>query len=60
MSLNRGKESIALNLKDDDDKATFEKLLAGADIVVENYRPGTMEKLGLGWGVLHKKFPQLI
>jgi len=60
MSLNRGKESIALNLKDDDDKATFAKLLAGADIVVENYRPGTMEKLGLGWDVLHKKFLQLI
>jgi len=60
MSLNRGKESIALNLKNDDDKVTFEKLLAGADILVENYRPGTMEKLGFGWDVLHEKFPGLI
>ena len=60
MSLNRGKESIALNLKDFDDKETFTKLLAMADILVENYRPGTMEKLGLGWDVLHEKFPQLI
>jgi CoA:oxalate CoA-transferase len=60
MSLNRGKESIALNLKDFDDKETFTELLATADIIVENYRPGTMEKLGLGWDVLHEKFPQLI
>ena len=59
-SLNRGKESIALNLKDIDDKETFIKLLGTADIVIENYRPGTMEKLGLGWEVLHEKFPQLI
>ena len=60
MSLNRGKESIALNLKDFDDKETFIKLLAMADVLVENYRPGTMEKLGLGWDVLHENFPQLI
>ena len=60
MSLNRGKESIALNLKDLVDKETFIKLLGTADIIVENYRPGTMEKLGLGWEVLHEKFPKLI
>ncbi|MCR9256159.1 MAG: CoA transferase [Alphaproteobacteria bacterium] len=60
MSINRGKESIALNLKDDADRAVFEKLLATGDIVVENFRPGTMEKLGYGWDVLHGKFPKLI
>jgi CoA:oxalate CoA-transferase len=59
-SVNRGKESIALDLKNDADRATFEKLLAKADVVVENFRPGTMEKLGFGWDTLHKKFPQLI
>ncbi len=60
VSVNRGKESIALNLKDDADRATFEKLLSIADIVVENYRPGTMEKLGYGWEDLHAKYPKLI
>ncbi|MFM7345877.1 MAG: CaiB/BaiF CoA transferase family protein [Tagaea sp.] len=60
MSLNRGKESIALDLKNDADKAIFHELLAKADVLVENYRPGTMEKLGLGWDVLHAKFPKLI
>jgi CoA:oxalate CoA-transferase len=59
-SVNRGKESIALDLKNDGDRAIFEKLLAKADVVVENFRPGTMEKLGFGWDTLHKKFPNLI
>lgn len=60
MSLNRGKESIALDLKTLEDKETFLSLLEGADVLVENYRPGTMEKLGLGWEFLSKKFPNLI
>jgi CoA:oxalate CoA-transferase len=60
MSLNRGKESIALDLKNETDKAIFHDLLAQADVLVENYRPGTMEKLGLGWDALHAKYPKLI
>ena len=59
-SVNRGKESIAIDLKNDADRATFEKLLAKADVVVENFRPGTMEKLGYGWDALHAKYPKLI
>src|SRR3954463_3606581 len=59
-SVNRGKESIALDLKKDEDKRIFEKLLEKADVIVENLRPGTMEKLGYGWDTLHKKYPQLI
>jgi CoA:oxalate CoA-transferase len=59
-SVNRGKESIALDLKADGDKKIFEKLLEKADVLVENFRPGTMEKLGYGWEVLHKRYPQLI
>ncbi|TAJ32477.1 MAG: CoA transferase [Reyranella sp.] len=59
-SVNRGKESIALDLKADADRAVFEKLLEKADVVVENFRPGTMEKLGYGWDTLHKKYPKLI
>jgi CoA:oxalate CoA-transferase len=59
-SVNRGKESIALDLKNDEHKKIFEKLLAKADVVVENFRPGTMEKLGFGWETLHAKYPKLI
>jgi CoA:oxalate CoA-transferase len=59
-SINRGKESIALDLKNDEHRAIFEKLLAKADVVVENFRPGTMEKLGYGWETLHPKYPRLI
>ena len=60
MSLNRGKESIALNLKKEDDKKIFEKILAKADILVENFKPGTLEKWGFGWKELCKKYPKLI
>jgi CoA:oxalate CoA-transferase len=60
MSINRGKESIALDLKDAGDKRIFEKLLERADVVVENFRPGTMEKLGYGWESLHRRYPRLI
>src|SRR5258707_1225477 len=59
-SVNRGKESIALDLKADADRKIFEKLLQKADVIVENFRPGTMEKLGYGWDALHKKYPRLI
>jgi len=60
MSLNRGKESIALDLKNTDDRSIFEKLLARADVLVENFRPGAMERLGYGWDELHTRFPGLI
>ncbi|MCA8929986.1 MAG: CoA transferase [Alphaproteobacteria bacterium] len=60
ISVNRGKESIALNLKDEGDRTIFEALLAKADLVIENFRPGTMEKLGYGWEDLHPKFPNLV
>lgn len=59
-SINRGKQSIALDLKADGDRAVFEALLAKADVLVENYRPGVMAKLGYGWEALHARFPRLI
>lgn len=59
-SINRGKESIALDLKNDDDRKIFEQLLEKADVLVENFRPGTMERLGYGWETLHPKYPKLI
>src|SRR6266403_2002346 len=60
MSINNGKQSIALDLKDAADKAIFERLLEKADVVVENFRPGTMEKLGYGWEALHPRYPRLV
>src|SRR3954453_17980010 len=51
-SINRGKESIVLDLKSEDDKRIFDRLLDKADALVENFRPGTMEKLGYGWETL--------
>ncbi|MBW2714990.1 MAG: CoA transferase [Deltaproteobacteria bacterium] len=60
MSLNRGKESIALDLKSAEDRDIFERLLERADVLVENFRPGAMERLGYGWDTLHTRFPRLI
>ena len=59
-SVNRGKESLVLNLKAETDKIIFKKLIAKADIIVENFRPGTMEKLGFGWDTLKQEYPKLI
>jgi CoA:oxalate CoA-transferase len=60
MSVNRAKESIALDLKADNDRAIFEALLARADVLIENYRGGTMEKLGYGYEQLKEKYPKLV
>ena len=59
-SLNRGKQSIALDLKDAADRNIFERLLCRADVLVENFRPGAMERLGYGWDALHERFPRLV
>jgi CoA:oxalate CoA-transferase len=59
-SLNCGKESIALDLDVPADRDVLEQLLARADVVVENFRPGTMDKLGFGWDSLHARHPRLI
>ncbi len=57
---NRGKESIALDLKNADDVAILHRLLAKADVLIENFRPGTMERLGLAWTALQARYPTLI
>ncbi len=59
-ALNAGKASIALDLKAEGDRAIFERLLARADVILENYRPGVMERLGYGYETLHKTHPRLI
>jgi len=60
MSLNRGKESIALDLKVDADRQIFEALLERADVLIENFRPGAMDRLGYGWDHLKDRYPRLV
>ena len=57
---NRGKRSIVLDLKREDDRATARRLIEGADIVVENFRPGVVERLGLGAEAMCAANPSLI
>lgn len=59
-NLNRNKKGITLNLKKDAGKEIFLKLVKDADILLENYRPGVMDKLGLGYEVLRELNPRLI
>lgn len=59
-NLNRNKKGITLNLKSAEGKEIFKQLVAKADIVVENYRPGVMDKLGLGYDVLREINPRII
>jgi crotonobetainyl-CoA:carnitine CoA-transferase CaiB-like acyl-CoA transferase len=60
MIVNRNKRGIAVDLKTDDGKAILRRLLAKADVVIENYRRGTMERLGLGYETLRQDNPGLI
>ena len=59
-NLNRNKKGITLNLKTEEGKKIFLELVNKADILLENYRPGVMERLGLGYEVLREKNPRLI
>lgn len=60
LSCNRNKESIALDLKDAESLQVLRDLISGADVLLENFRPGTMERLGLGPAVLHELNPALV
>jgi crotonobetainyl-CoA:carnitine CoA-transferase CaiB-like acyl-CoA transferase len=57
---NRGKLGIAIDLRSDEGKRILKELVVKADMIVENYRPGTMEKLGLGYDVLAEINPRLV
>lgn len=59
-TLNAGKQSIGLDMKAEADRVIFERLLARADILLENFRPGVMDRLGYGWDTLHARHPRLI
>ncbi|MFP3499464.1 CoA transferase, partial [Pseudomonas sp. SIMBA_059] len=56
----RNKQSLTLNLKHPEGLEILKRLLADADILIENFRPGVLEKLGLGWDVLHALNPRLV
>ena len=60
MNLNRNKKGMTLNLKSPKGKQIFKDLVKKADVVLENYRPGTMEKLGLGYETLKEVNPAII
>ena len=60
VNLNRGKRSITLNLKKEQGKVIFRKLVKRCDVLIENFRPGTMERLGLGYEELKKVNPRLV
>src|SRR6056297_2587866 len=60
MNLNRNKKGTTLNLKSEEGKKIFLDLVKKADIVIENYRPGTMEKLGLGYETLKEVNPGIV
>ncbi|AWK84033.1 CaiB/BaiF CoA transferase family protein [Photobacterium damselae] len=60
MNLNRNKKGMTINLKSEEGKDLFLQLVKKADIVLENYRPGTMEKLGLGYNNLKQINPKII
>ena len=57
---NRNKRSIALDLKAPGDAALLWKLVAKADVLVENFRPGALERAGFGWDALHRANPRLV
>jgi CoA:oxalate CoA-transferase len=60
LAQNAGKSSIVLNLKNDADRKIFAELVATADVVLENYRPGVMERLGFGYAALQDLKPDIV
>ena len=60
LSINRNKESVTLDFKDTDGRRVLERLISGADAVVENFRPGAMARLGLDYASLSPTHPRLV
>ena len=60
MSLNRNKQSMTLNLKTPEGKQILKDLVKKVDVLVENFRPGAMQRLGLGYDVLKEINPRLV
>lgn len=60
IALNRNKRSMTLNLKTDAGRGIFNDLAGTADVVIESFRPGVMDRLGVGWDALRKRNPRLV
>lgn len=60
LSVNRGKRSLALNLKDPRGREILWRLLEDADVLVENFRPGTLARLGFSWDEVHRRHPRVV
>ncbi len=60
LSINRNKESVTLDYKPAAGRDVLEKLIARADVLVENFRPGTLDRAGFGWDAVHARFPKLV
>ena len=60
MSVNRNKESVTLNLKHADGRRVLDALIGRADVLVENFRPGTLDRMGLGYADLARRRPELV
>ncbi|MGH8809114.1 MAG: CaiB/BaiF CoA transferase family protein, partial [Noviherbaspirillum sp.] len=60
IAVNRGKQGIRLDLKDAAQRDEFLRMVESADVVVESFRPGVMDKLGVGWEVLKQRNPKLV
>ena len=60
MGVNRNKESLTLNLKDPRGREILHHLVSRADVLVENFRPGIMDRLGFGYEAVHERYPRLV
>ena len=60
LSINRNKESITLDFKPQEGRQILERLIEKADVFVENFRPGTIDRHGFGWDAMHARFPRLV
>ena len=60
LSINRNKESVTLDYKPAAGRKVLAELIAKADVLVENFRPGTLERAGFGWDAVHQEFPRLV
>jgi len=60
LAINRNKRSVTLDLKSEEARAAVHALIATGDVLVENFRPGVADRLGVGWDELHERFPALV
>jgi len=60
LSINRNKESVTCDFKPKEGREILDRLIATADVFIENFRPGTIERAGFGWEAMHAKYPRLV